>query len=97
MGRMRAIGMAAAVQAGQIDMESAMHDHLRVNHYPPLPAVLANACMEAIAKADQEEWDSEIAMPEGLLFRGQGSATAAQIVESCHLHEFLSPDEEYSQ
>jgi hypothetical protein len=75
-------------------MEVALLDHLRYNHYPPLPGSLVKPCIDAIAKADQEEWDAEIAMPEGLLFRGQGSATAAQIVESCHLHEFLSLDEE---
>lgn len=97
MGRMRAMGMAQQVRAGNVALEVALYDHLRFNHYPPMPTNLANACMKAIERADQGEWHARIEMPEGVLFRGSRFATAHQMVESCHLHEFLSPDEEYPQ
>ena len=94
MGTMRAMGMASSVAAGELSMEAALLDHLWHNHYPSLPGSLVKPCIDAIAKADQGEWDAEVQMPEGIQFRYQDFATVRQMVETCHLHAYLSQDEE---
>jgi len=95
MGTMRAMGMAASVAAGELSMEAALLDHLWHNHYPSLPGNLVKPCIDAIAKADQGEWDAEVQMPDGIKFRDQGFATVRQMVEVCHLEAYLSQDEEF--
>ncbi len=92
MGRMRSEGMADAVDEGLISRNTALGDHLRYNHYPPLPLALVTVAEEAIDFANDEDWEEEIVMPSGIQFRGSDTATVGHIVESLHLDSFLTLD-----
>lgn len=89
MGRMAAEGFAEAVGEGAIDLEQALRWHLTCNHYPPVGHMLEVA-LEAIEVANNDDWDFEIDLPGGTLYRGQPAAPASAIIEALHLEEFLS-------
>ena len=103
MGSMVAAGMADEVQQG-LDLSVALHHHLRYNHYPPLPDSMMDVAEQAIELVagtfdefevfDREPWDEEIDMPEGILFRGNATITAAEAIEAMHLDCFLVPNTE---
>ena len=69
--------------------------HLSANHYPPVPAIMVPACIEAIdAVNDAGLWDLEIPMPEGVTFRGLPHAPAHAIIEQHHLDAWIIEREE---
>ncbi|NDB59945.1 hypothetical protein EB001_16075 [bacterium] len=48
-----------------LDIEGAIIMHLQSNHYPPVPAEMATACIQAIACYNNEfDTDLPIALPE---------------------------------
>lgn len=89
MGRMQAEEFATAVEDGGISLEAALRWHLGSNHYPPV-LFMADAALEAIEAGNDEDWDREIQMPDGVRYRGSDSAPASSIIESLHLESFLS-------
>ncbi len=92
MGGRNARAMAEAVGRGEVEAGIALHWHLAWNHYPPLPAALAEtarAAIVAIVAAKEGQWDRGIPVPEGILFRGRRSITAAEAVEAMHLDAFI--------
>lgn len=60
MGYNSALDMAA-----HAPLETALHWHLRSNHFPPVPAAFVATCSAAILAAQDEDWDAEIALPQG--------------------------------
>ena len=92
MGRMSAMGMSAEVGEGNVGLNTALHWHLTSNHYPPLPTELISVAEKAIDLANEDDWDAEIEMPEGIQFRNSDTATVQQIVASMHLEEFIDPE-----
>lgn len=89
MGHLSALGM---VEHGGIDV--ALPWHLAYNHYPPLPACLEATARGAIQAAQDEDWDREIPLPNGVAWRGATSMTAAHAVEAMHLDAFLAMETE---
>ncbi len=71
------------------DMDTALRWHLASNHYPPIPAVMVEPCKVAIANAQQADWDVEIDLPEGILWRGQATCPTHALVEGLHLSQFI--------
>ena len=63
--------------------------HLQNNLYPPVPLSMVEPCIEAITKADNDEWDSLITLPEGTKYKGESTATVEVIVESHYLQDFI--------
>ena len=63
--------------------------HLQNNLNPPVPLAMVETCIEAITKADNEEWDSLITLPEGIKYKGENTATVEVIVESHYLQDFI--------
>ena len=65
MGSLNALGFAAAVNDGDIQLEQALSWHLTSNHYPPLPTFFIPTCIAAIEAGNDEDWDQEITLPRG--------------------------------
>ena len=78
----------------ELDLEVALGYHLQGNHYPPVPLSMVEPCIEAIDAFYDEDYNREIALPQGVLWRGQVTAPASAIVEQHHLEAWL-PEEDY--
>jgi hypothetical protein len=89
MGNQTAIGIA---ESG-ITMEQGIAWHLQGNHYPPVPLSMVQPCIEAIDAYWADDFDLEIKMPEGVLYKGQTTAPAWAIVEQHHLNAWCERDE----
>jgi hypothetical protein len=76
-----------------VDMRSALSWHLSANHYPPVPNNMIEPCIEAIDAGWSQDWEREIPLPEGILYKGNTWAPAYEIIEQHHL-EFWLPEEE---
>lgn len=74
---------------GDLDLSTAIGIHLSANHYPPVPNSMVLPCIEAIEAYHEDESDREIAMPEGVSYRGMNTAPAWAIVEQHHLESWL--------
>jgi len=79
---------------GEMDLSSAIAIHLSANHYPPVPKFMVEPCIEAIFAYDEGEIDREIAMPEGVSYKGRDTAPAWAIVEQHHLDAWITNYEE---
>jgi hypothetical protein len=78
-----------------LTIEDQIAIHLVSNHYPPVPKIMVQACVEAIdAVNDAGLWDLEIPMPEGVTYKGLTTAPASAIIEQHHLHAWLIEREE---
>ena len=90
MGSVTAIGLADSV----LDLETQLAYHLQGNHYPPVPLSMVQPCIDAIDAAYDEDYDREIAMPEGVSYKGSNVAPAWAIIEQHHLNWFITPADE---
>ena len=80
--------------SNELDIEVAIGYHLQGNHYPPVPLSMVEPCIEAIDAFYDEDYNREIALPEGISWRGQVTAPASAIIEQHHLDAWL-PEEDY--
>ncbi len=80
---------------GDLDLSTAIGIHLSSNHYPPVPSSMVMPCIEAIEAYNELDSDREIAMPEGVSYKGKNTAPAWAIVEQHHLDAWISEGEEY--
>jgi len=90
MGSVTAIGLADSV----LDLETQLAYHLQGNHYPPVPLSMVEPCIDAINAAYDEDYDREIAMPQGVSYKGSNVAPAWAIIEQHHLDWFINPVDE---
>lgn len=93
MGALGAWGMSEAVNEGTVTLRQAISWHLSGNHYPPVPLEMVQVCLDAIALANNGEYDAEVTLPEKTLWRGHGSAPVSAIVDGFHLDAFLDQEE----
>ena len=77
-----------------LDLETAIGYHLQGNHYPPVPLIMVQPCIEAIDAIHAGDGDILIDMPEGVSYRGNTQAPAWAIAEQHHLHAWL-PEDDY--
>jgi hypothetical protein len=76
--------------ADNLTIEAQVEIHLKSNHYPPVPSIMVQPCIEAIdAVNDLGLWDLEIPMPEGVTYKGLTTAPAWAIIEQHHLNAWL--------
>lgn len=79
-----------------LDLEQQIGIHLSSNHYPPVPSIMVQPCVEAIdAVNDAGLWELEIPLPEGVSWKGSNTAPAYAIIESHHLDAWIIEREEY--
>ena len=91
------MGMNTAMDLAEnidISLEQAIGYHLQGNHYPPVPLSMVQPCIDAIDAAYDEDYDREIAMPEGVLYKGSNVAPAWAVIEQHHLNAWLPQDED---
>ena len=69
-----------------LDLSTAIGIHLSSNHYPPVPTSMVLPCIEALEAYWEDETDREIAMPEGITYKGFNTAPAWAVIEQHHLH-----------
>ncbi len=82
--------------ADNLTIETQVEIHLKSNHYPPVPAIMVQPCVEAIdAVNDLGLWDLEIPLPEGVLYKDLTTAPAWAIIEQHHLDAWIIEREEY--
>jgi hypothetical protein len=77
-----------------LDLETAIGYHLQGNHYPPVPLIMVQPCIEAIDAIHAGDGDTLIDMPEGVSYRGNTQAPAWAIAEQHHLQAWL-PEDDY--
>ena len=98
MGSLQAQEFASLTQEGTISLEQSLTWHLRANHYPPVPASMVDPCIQAIEIANASQWgdadlNDRVALPDGVLWRGEDTAPAWAIIESHHLDSFIQWEE----
>jgi len=76
-----------------LTLEEQILVHLTSNHYPPVPKVMVETCIEAIDKANEGEWDEMVPMPEGVTYKGETEAPVHAIVEQHHLDFWIVESE----
>lgn len=89
MGRANLEGMLEIA-----DIDTTLSWHLQSNHYPPVPLSMIPVCKAAIDAGNEEDWDKQIELPEGVSYRGSKTAPASVIIEQHHLESFLSGDDD---
>ena len=95
MGRNMATELADGTLG--LDMSESIAMHLQVNHYPPVPTSMVQPCIDAIDAYWEDDFNREIELPEGVLWRGNENAPAYAIIESHHLEAWCQYDEEYEE
>lgn len=90
MGLNTAMGFSEASQDGLIDLPRAIEYHLSYNHYPPVPSIMLDACIQAIDLANEADYEALVRLPDGVTWRGEDSAPAWAIIDSHHLEVFVS-------
>jgi len=91
MGFNTATELAEAIE---LQLEDQIGYHLQGNHYPPVPLSMVQPCIEAIDAYYDEDFNKEIAMPEGVSYRGKTTAPAWAIIEQHHLSAWLPEGDE---
>jgi hypothetical protein len=95
MGSVTAIGLADTT----LDLETQLKYHLTGNHYPPIPTVMIQPCIEAIDAYYDEDYSRKIELPkmdDGFQITWQGNTwtTASALVSHAHLEWFIEPSDE---
>jgi hypothetical protein len=94
MGSNTAIDLATNLD---LSLEQAIGYHLQGNHYPPVPLSMVKPCIEAIDAYHDNDAMRQIAMPDGVFYKGMSHAPAYAIIEQHHLDAWLPQDDEYYQ
>ncbi len=89
MGRIYAEGIADT----DLPLEQQIEWHLRANHFPPVPAIMVEACLKAIDYAKEGEWDKMVGLPEGVGYKGLTAAPVRAIVEQHHLETWIEGED----
>lgn len=86
MGNNTAMDLATNLD---ITLENAIGIHLQGNHYPPVPLTMVQPCIDAIDAIHAGDGDTEIELPEGVLYKNKITAPAWAIAEQHHLSAWL--------
>lgn len=76
---------AADISQSEIPLEAQLEFHLRVNHFPPVPASMVQVCVQAIEAYWDNDSDRLIKLPEGVGYKGLTAAPAWAVCEAHHL------------
>jgi hypothetical protein len=101
MGNMTATDIATS----GVSLEQQIEWHLRGNHYPPVPKVMVQPCIEAIDAYWEDDLDRKIDLPfdgvdsDGnpfqITWRGESWAPAREIIINHHLDAWCTEEEDY--
>lgn len=85
MGLMAAIDVADQMGVN----ETTIGWHFNHNCYPPVPAVMIDPALSAIAAFDTGDEVRLITLPDGVTYRGDTVVPAYRLVDSFHLESFI--------
>jgi len=88
------MGHLQALEFAEGDLDTGLTWHLRSNHYPPIPLTMLEPCKIAIQACNEGDWYHEVALPEGVTYKGEITAPAWAIVEQHHLDAWIDYPEE---
>jgi hypothetical protein len=95
MGSVTSLGIKEMV----LDLETQILYHLKANHYPPVPAEMVTACIDAIDAYYDEDYNRMIDMPKvgdfQITYRGSTQAPAHAIVDQHHLDVFIDSADDW--
>jgi len=86
-----------------VDLETALAWHLKGNHYPPIPSVMVQPCIQAIDAYWEEDLNRLIPLPkmeDGFQIRWRNGATEAPayaLIEHAHLQAWCQEDDEWEE
>ena len=63
--------------------------HFSSNCYPPVPQFMVQVAIEAIQAVNDEDYDREIALPEGVQFRNASTVKACEAVDALYLNAWV--------
>lgn len=75
------------------DFDQGLIYHLRVNHFPSLPASLLDACKDAIEAFHDEDYGRLVTLPDVISYRGSQECPAHEIVKLAHLDAWVVQDD----
>lgn len=80
-------------ESNPLTLDQQVAIHLQVNHYPPVPRIMVEPCVQAIFAVNDWRADESIDLPEGVFYKGSTSAPAWAIVEQHHLDAWVQSEE----
>lgn len=93
MGYTYALGLVDS----DLSLQDALQIHLTSNFYPPIPAEMAEACMQAIDAYSENDYDRLIGLPEingvQVGYKGLTVAPAHAIVEQHKLYPWIEEED----
>ena len=75
-----------------LTMKQQIEIHLTGNFYPPIPAFMAEACVQSIEAYWEDDTDRHISMPEGVFYKGMSHAPAWAIINQHRLDPWIQED-----
>lgn len=77
-----------------LTLEQQIAIHFSSNCYPPVPQFMVSVAVEAINACNDEQYDLEIELPQGVTFRNSTTVTAINAVDNLRLEAWLTESEE---
>jgi hypothetical protein len=77
-----------------LTLEQQIAIHFSSNCYPPIPQFMVSVAVEAINACNDEQYDLEIELPQGVTFRNSTTVTAINAVDNLRLEAWLTESEE---
>lgn len=77
-----------------LTLEQQIAIHFASNCYPPVPQFMVSVAVEAINACNDEQYDLEIELPQGVTFRNSTTVTAINAVDNLRLEAWLTESEE---
>ena len=74
--------------SSELTIKQQLRWHLVSNHFPPISATMAEACVEAIDACNAYNHTKLISLPSGTGYKGLTAATAGDIARECNLDQW---------
>lgn len=71
------------------EIEATVSYWLQYNMYPPVPQTMVEPCVQAIHAALADEWEEDIALPDGVTYKGNTWAPAHELINQHYLWAFI--------
>ena len=88
---------ASALTELDVPLKKQIELHLTTNFYPPIPAFMAQTCVDALNAYLERDTNRMVDMPKGVSYKGSTSAPAWAIVEQHRLNAWLDANEYYEE
>ena len=85
------INFATDLASGNFEqsLDRQISIHFSSNCYPPVPQFMVQVAIEAIQAVNDEDYDREIALPEGVQFRNASTVKACEAVDALYLNAWV--------